>query len=63
MGDLFAVAVLLMILAGVGYAVYLIPSVKRRVRSFAARRFELIVTLGVGLSGALLLYFVILPRL
>jgi hypothetical protein len=61
--DLIILAGLFAILGAVLYGIYLIPPVKRAVRGFARKRFDLLVTLTIGTTAALALYFIILPRM
>jgi hypothetical protein len=55
--------VLLGIVAAVLYAIYLIPPVKRVVRSLIDRYRDLLFTVGFGLFVAAVMYFIILPRM
>lgn len=56
-------AALLGILLGLLYTIYLIPPVKRLVRSLAARNWEFLFTVGFATFAAAAMYFIVLPRI
>jgi Kef-type K+ transport system membrane component KefB len=55
--------VLLGIVFGVLYAIYLIPPVKRVVRDLANRYRDFLFTVGFALFVAAVMYFVVLPKM
>jgi fructose-specific phosphotransferase system IIC component len=55
--------VLLGIVLGGLYAVYLIPPVKKAVRELAYRYRDFLFTVGFALFVAAVMYFIVLPRM
>ncbi len=63
MFELAIYAILLGIVFGVLYAVYLIPPVKRVVRRLARRYSNFLIVSGFALFVAAVMYFIVLPRI
>ena len=56
-------ALILFLLLGVLYLIYLIPPVNRLVRSLASRYRDFLYTLVFALFVAAVMYYIILPRM
>ena len=61
--DLLIDAAFLAVLTGILYGVYLIPPVKRRVKYFAYKHWEILVAVLCALFASAVMIYVILPRM